>query len=41
MKWEMFLTPIPTDRYEVVVGKWSMMDFGWKKEEFWIKQIKW
>ena len=41
MKWEMFLTPIPTDRYEVVGWKWSMMDLGWKKEEFWVKQIKW
>ena len=31
----MFYTPIPTDRYEVVGGKWTMTGYGRKKEEFW------
>ena len=35
MKWRMFYTPIPTDRYEVVGDKWTMTGYGRKKEEFW------
>jgi hypothetical protein len=35
MKWRRFYTTIPTDRYEVVGGKWTMMGYGRKKEEFW------
>ena len=34
MKWEVFYTTIPTDRYEVVGGKWTMTGYGQKKEEF-------
>jgi hypothetical protein len=40
MKWRLFPTPIPTDRYEVVGRKWTMTGYGREKGEVLEKQMK-
>jgi len=35
IKWRMFYTTIPKDRYEVVGDGVTMKGYGRKKEEFW------